>query len=416
MPPICTTHPWLTFTIDMRQASPRLWLLLGEARSKCHHLAGVPLSQSVAQDLHQVFLARGVHATAAIEGNMLTERQVLDIVKSNTQPSASQSYAEREISNIVAATNEILDQVEKDGIKLILVGDIKEYNRKILSGLPVDEYVEPGAYAKVQVGVYGYKGAPTNKYDELMEQLCSWLNGPDFSDDEHVVYGLVKSVIAHLYLVWIHPFGDGNGRTARLLEARILLEAGIPSTACHLLSDHYNRTRPEYYRHLAEASKNGGDVLPFIDYAITGFVGLLRDQLVVVKNQQWAVSWVNYVHSIFSNRKSKTEKRQRDLLLSLTDAGGVIHRDEIRRLSPIVAEEYSGLTDRTVFRDLNALVRQQLIVKIGDGYRANRELILQFVPRARKGDLAAQLHQVNSLLYEQGDEEEDDQADLFEDV
>jgi Fic family protein len=48
---------------------------------------------------------------------------------------------------------------------------------------------------------------------------------------ERIVIGVIKSIIAHLYLAWIHPFGDGNGRTARLLEVRFLMEAGVPSAA-----------------------------------------------------------------------------------------------------------------------------------------------------------------------------------------
>jgi hypothetical protein len=47
------THPWISFRIDLRKAAPSLWLLLGEAASKCEHIAGVPLRPSVAQSLHQ---------------------------------------------------------------------------------------------------------------------------------------------------------------------------------------------------------------------------------------------------------------------------------------------------------------------------------------------------------------------------
>ena len=71
------THPWINFQLDMRKASFRLWMLLGEAQSKCEHIAGVPLLPSVAIQLHQIYLAKGVLATTAIEGNTLTEEEVL---------------------------------------------------------------------------------------------------------------------------------------------------------------------------------------------------------------------------------------------------------------------------------------------------------------------------------------------------
>jgi hypothetical protein len=76
------------------------------------------------------------------------------------------------------------------------------------------------------------------------------------------VYAILKAMVAHLYLAWTHPFGDGNGRTARLIEFHILLSAGVPSPAAHLFSNHYNQTRAEYYRQLDRASKSGGH--PFL--------------------------------------------------------------------------------------------------------------------------------------------------------
>ncbi len=416
--PLCPSHPWITFSVEMRRASPALWLLLGEAKSKCYHLAGVPLSTPVARELHFVFLAKGVHATTAIEGNALTEEQVLRIVRENRDPKEAKTYAEREIANILGAVNEILDYVEKDGVADISETDVKAYNQKILDGLPVADHVSPGEYSKVQVGVPGYRGAPVDMLDRLMEYLCYWLNGPTFKapEGELIVYGLVKAVVAHLYLVWIHPFGDGNGRTARLIEARVLLEAGVPSAACHLLSNHYNRTRPQYYLELDKASKSGGDILPFMQYAVNGFVEQLREQIAVVKNQQWSVSWINYVHDRFKGKLSKAEKRQRDLVLALTEADRDVATDEARHLSPMVAEEYANLTDRTVYRDLESLRKKRLVVKEGDVYRANKGLILHFLPRTRKGDLEAQLAQANKILLSgQSDDIEDaNQAEMFD--
>ena len=68
-----TTHPWLTFQLDLRKARPQLWMMLGEAQSKCEHIARVPLRPQIAQELHQVYLVKGVLATTAIEGNTLSE-------------------------------------------------------------------------------------------------------------------------------------------------------------------------------------------------------------------------------------------------------------------------------------------------------------------------------------------------------
>ena len=51
------SHPWIDFTLDTRSASHRFWMLLGEAQSKCRHIAGVPLSPDVAAHFHRVYLS-----------------------------------------------------------------------------------------------------------------------------------------------------------------------------------------------------------------------------------------------------------------------------------------------------------------------------------------------------------------------
>ena len=71
------THPWINFHLDLKQASYQLWLLLGEAQALCKSIAGIPLLPQVAQELLRVYLAKGVVATTAIEGNTLTEEEVL---------------------------------------------------------------------------------------------------------------------------------------------------------------------------------------------------------------------------------------------------------------------------------------------------------------------------------------------------
>ena len=53
------SHPWLRFAIRLDGAPPRFWLLLGEARSKCEHIAGVPLRPEVGEKLHRLYLAKG---------------------------------------------------------------------------------------------------------------------------------------------------------------------------------------------------------------------------------------------------------------------------------------------------------------------------------------------------------------------
>jgi hypothetical protein len=80
---------------------------LGEAASKCEHIAGVPLRPLVAHELHQLYLAKGVLGTTAIEGNTLSEEQVRQILKGELKLPPSKEYLQQEIENILQACNEI---------------------------------------------------------------------------------------------------------------------------------------------------------------------------------------------------------------------------------------------------------------------------------------------------------------------
>ena len=382
------THPWLQFQIDLRQASPTFWMLLGEAASKCEHIASVPLRPSTAEQLHRLYLAKGVLATTAIEGNTLSEDEVVKHLEGKLQLPPSKEYLGREIDNIVAACNQIAQEVRGGKPPVLNVARIKEFNRRVLKTLDVGKGVVPGEIRNHSVGVARYRGAPAEDCEDLLDRLCAWLNGADFKPAQDVpdlqtVYAIIKAVVAHLYLAWIHPFGDGNGRTARLIEFMILVTSGVPSTAAHLVSNHYNQTRSEYYRQLDRASQSGGDVLPFLNYAVSGFVDGLRAQLDRIRAQQWDVTWENYVHERFRSRTSPSDVRRRHLLLDLSEHEEPVPASKLRDLSPRVAAAYAKKTPKTLSRDLSALVEMGLLEVARNGCRAKKEIILGFLPLRR---------------------------------
>jgi Fic family protein len=385
-----STHPWLTFALDLGQAPPRLWIALGEAQSKCEHIAGVPLRPDIAQELHQVYLAKGIGATTAIEGNTLTEREVRARLHGKLKLPRSREYLGREVDNILSAANEILDEVEREGASDLTVETFRRYNRTALSNLELGAGVIPGETRSTPVIVGPYGAAPHEDCDYLMHRLCDWLNSEFFNPAERmeIVYGLLKSVIAHVYFVWIHPFADGNGRTARLVEVKFLLEAGVPSAAAHLLSNHYNLTRNEYYRQLMISVEPQFGIMPFLQYAVEGFVDQLAEHIQAIKWQQWHTTWVNYVYDIMGEPRTPAERRQIKLVLAMARADGPVERRQLRLLTPELAEAYAGKTTKTMTRDVNALVRRGLIRRDGTGYVADMEKILAFLPRGKRGGAA----------------------------
>lgn len=375
-----TSHPWLTFSLDLQQISPRLWIAFGEAQSKCQHIAGVPLQPKIAADMHNIYLARGLLATTAIEGNTLTEKEVRDFLDKKLKLPPSRQYLAQEVENILDGFNGILKEIKRHRFVPLSAQLIKTFNSQVLSKLKSDAEVMPGEIRKHEVGVGTYRGAPAEDCEYLLDRLCEWLNSISAPDGNEVIYGLIKSIVGHVYLAWIHPFGDGNGRTARLLEAKFLLEAGVPSAAAHLLSNHYNLTRTEYYKQLDRTSKSKGDLRPFMEYAVHGLVDQLREQINTIQVQQLTVSWVNYVHEKFGAQKTPADRRQRDVVLAMSAKEGFIKAAEIKQLNANIAAQYATKTPKTVTRDMNKLKRLGLVESRPEGYRANTALMLAFLP------------------------------------
>ncbi len=357
--------------------------MIGEARSKCEHIAGVPLQPQTAEQLHRVYLAKGVHATTSIEGNTLTEEQVQRQLDRKLTVPQSQQYLQQEVQNMIEAYNEIQADLLSDPGVEITPARIKRFNALTLRDLPVDEEVVPGEFRTYSVGVANYRGAPASDCDYLIGKLCDWLNGPEFrSPDPDYRFALLLSrgILAHLYIAWIHPFGDGNGRTARLVEFQALAQSGlVPLPAAQILSSHYNMTRSAYYSALDRSSKEESGPIRFLEYAVQGFVDGLRVQLAHIREQQLEVVWVNYVHDQFREAKTPASERQKLLLLDMPRTSDWVPRESLLA-SRRVLRAYSTLSEKTLDRDLSRLVRMKLLLKNGPVYKANRELILAFLP------------------------------------
>lgn len=379
------THPWIRFELDLRKFDHKLWMALGETESKCEHIAGVPLQPDTAEKLHLLYLAKGVRATTAIEGNTLSEEEVIERIEGNLPLPPSREYLGKEIDNILKGCNEIKEKLMKGEASDLSITEIVAFNKTVLDGLELEKDVVPGVIRKHSVGVAGYRGAPAEDCEYLLQRMCEWLNRPEFNPQEQVIiFGVIRAIVAHLYIAWIHPFGDGNGRTARLLEFKILLSSGIPTPAAHLLSNHYNLTRTEYYRQLDYASKSKGDIIPFIRYAVEGFVDGLRSQLRVIQQQQLLVAWRDYVYGHFRDKTGKINERMRKLVLDLSQLKEPVVLAKLNEVSPRIAALYATKTPRTVRRDVEELLRANLIRQQGNGYIANKEIMLSFLPERNR--------------------------------
>jgi Fic family protein len=377
------SHPWLTFSANVSELSYELWAKLGECQSKCEHVRDVPILPDTRKKLTRLYLAKGIHATTAIEGNPLTEQEVLGLLDGELKLPESREYQAREVENVVKICNDILGIIQRGSTPPLDVESIKTLNRRILNGLiTVEDHVTPGELREVSVTVLRYLGAPAKDCEYLLGRLCIWLNSSYF-DAPHssmvFVFAIIKAVIAHLYIAWIHPFGDGNGRTARLLEFIILISSGIPATAAHLLSDHYNRTRTRYYIELDKASKSKptGNIIPFLEYAIQGLLDGLKEQVNAIQKQHREVVWRDYVSNAVRGKSIGVKTRRQTLVFVISAETTSMSIGEITEL-PRLVRAYPNLKSTALRHDIDELVQEGLLVREKGKIMANFEAISGF--------------------------------------
>ena len=384
-----TTHQWMKFELRLRYDDFRFWMLLGECRSKIEHIAGFPMNPELGERMHLLYLAKGVHATTAIEGNTLSESQVQLAIDGllNTKP--SQDYLAQEVRNVLRACNRLSEKVLGDKSDLKITPNLLKYfNNLVRHRLPrkPDCKCRAGKISEHEVVVGSvYRGAPREDCEFLLDKLCEWISNENFKIPglDRTSTAILKAVVAHLYVAWIHAFCDGNGRTARLMELAILLDAGVPKPVAHLLSNHYNETRDQYYAQLAQASRSGGDVMPFINYAVQGLRDQLAEQIEWIRERQIETAWIQHIGESFPSPPQPKHRRQRGLMEALGTAP--VAMKGLTTLSATVARDYAKVSPSTLSRDLAELKKLGLIVIDSDYLvRANRDQIMTMLPERKQ--------------------------------
>ena len=429
-----TSHRWITFSIKLHRASPRLWALLGQAVAFCEQVSGAVLPPRDARKLYRMYLVKGVKATTAIENNTLTEEQVGRVLDGTLELPPSQEYLGQEVRNILDVCEDIRDQILAGTAPRLTREWIADANRAVLGGMEdvLGEGVIPGEVPAFQVVVGRYRGAPREDCDYLLDRLCRWLDeddmpgpGPGAAEGDasqaepsgasdngaaadvtaltdapvpagnvfqdarrrRMAEGILKATLAHLYIAWIHPYGDGNGRTARLVEFMLLARAGVPFPSAHLMSNHFNLTRNRYYRELDRSSRvsghgrdaDRGDVFGFVEYAVRGFVDGLADQCRYIEHLQMELAWEDFVFQTFRQTKeTPATRRRREIVLVLSSRQEPVQKQDVPSLTSQLARMYAEKTPKTLTRDLNWLVAEDLIERGPEGYQARMEQMKAF--------------------------------------
>ncbi len=381
------SHPFIRFQRAW-EISPSTWFRLGQCRALIQAISSTPLLPASRAEIFHVSLIKGAQATTAIEGNTLTEDEIRQISQGQSL-APSKRYMEQEVRNVLDALNEVGSDVLRAKKPALLTPElIRHFHSLIGKNLGGAFEAIPGQFRDRDVTVGSVYRAPSHvEVKDLMKFFCDWSRrefhfeqGQSFSD------AIIQAIVSHVYIAWIHPFADGNGRTARLIEFYLLLRAGVPDLAAHILSNFYNQTRSEYYYQLRESNKHG-NLTAFIEYALQGFYDGLENALQLVQRDHLKLAWESFIQETFivSGKSGKADpvvRRRVGLILSL-----ILEQDyteaELRTLNPHIRAAYGNLSDRTFDRDLRALLDMKLLVRTEKGYRANTNILRDAMAQVR---------------------------------
>ena len=220
-----------------------------------------------------------------------------------------------------------------------------------------DLNANPGNYRRGWVGVRNletgeivHEGVDREFLNPLMNELVAYMNG---GDDASVV---VKAAMTHLNLTLLHPFSDGNGRTARCLQTAVLAHEGIQAPIFSSIEEYIGRHQQEYYDVLAAVG--GGswdprrDCRPWVRFCLTGHYRQAQTHLRRIRELERV--YADLVDEVV--RRGLPERTA----LGLTEAAGGL---KVRNASYRVAADVSG---NLASRDLKSLVDAGFLVAQGE--------------------------------------------------
>jgi len=297
------------------------------------------------------------HSSTSIEGNRLTLEQVAAL--SENKEVIATEKDKKEVLNYLKA----LDAIPKYASKKII--DVKLF-LKIHETVTIDTLggdKDCGIFRNRQVfvgkrifdgtsfkEVVEYMPPRTKDVPQLVADFLDWLNSDKIKD----INPVILAGIVHYEIARIHPFIDGNGRTARLMVSLVLYKSGFDHRRFFVFDDYYDENRPAYYAALKTAQTSKGDITKWLKY-FTGGVLYSIDKVKVF------ITRLGLSPKVKAGERIELTKKQIRILERIKDKGRVTNKD---------LRDIFGVTRQAILKELFKLINAKLIILVGKGRSA----------------------------------------------
>ena len=325
-------------------------------------ISEVPLLPEREISLRLRATVEATHSSTSIEGNPLTMRQVEKTLASSKKLSKLE-YAKIEVRNYKKAIEYIENETFTE--REITLKNVLEIHRLITSDLLDSSRSGKIRFNPVYIenreGTIVYEATPVDIVESELTALLNWLNKTSLN-----IHPVIVAAILHITFVAIHPFSDGNGRTARALTSLYLKRYGYDFRGALVLDSYYASDREEYYRSIRNITgKNyrdfqSADFTSWLEYFIDGFLASAH-----ILDAETAI-----LSTVVAPSKIKKLSRDESDLLSYASEFETISLSEATSILP-------SLSERSVQRKLKSLVEKKYLKKLSAGpqtlYKINRK-------------------------------------------
>lgn len=320
--------------------------LLGIERAR-GFLEATKFKEAWLKSMRSQALILEAHHSTHIEGTELTLLQARKIFMGQSVAGVKQDDRQ-ELTNYIKAIDFVSEYLGK---KADITEELVKEIHKILVKDVRGETLEPGRYRKVQNYVVNsitrkviYTPPPHSQVKPLMREFIKWLN------EKSSISPVLLAGIGQYQFVDIHPFLDGNGRTARVLCTLILYQNGYDFKRLFSLSEYYDKNRRKYYDAIQTVRRNNMDMTEWLEYFADGLTSQLSE--VKIKGER-------------AIKKEVLSERTKDFSLNQRQKKALAYLVEHHRIDNSGYQKVGKTTRKTSSRDLTELVQLGLLERHG---------------------------------------------------
>lgn len=307
-------------------------------------------------------LTRTVHFGTKIEGNDLTSEQASQVIQSgalDTQAIAAQTgliARDRDIQEVINYRNVIawINRQEGKGVTEVCTPE----TLKTVHQLTVHQLIEEayaGAYRDKQVivksaadGQVVFRPPVSVEIPYLLDDFFGWTQSTEAAS----VHPIFRAAITHYQLVYIHPFVEGNGRTARAMATLLMYSLGYDFKRFFSLEQYFDSDVQAYYQALLSVQQAGGNMTYWMEYFCYG----LALEIEKIKSQVTKLSKDLKLKRQLGEQVALSERQI--ILLELFQQQEELTSDDAQKVLPNISID-------TILRDMKDLIQKGVIEKRG---------------------------------------------------